>query len=130
MSLETALLLYVGFFYLCCFEAKHYVADRLFQTKYMRGKTLTGWAFVLPLTAHVMFHVGLSSVILLMTDRLNLWWLLLVEFTCHFIMDKIKSDPRLLGQFKGTQWNIHTIVLDQTVHQLTYFYMIYILLKT
>ena len=130
MNYQTALILYIGLFYLICFELKHYVADGLLQTKYMRGKTLTGWAFILPLTAHVMCHIGFTSVILIMTDRLDLWWLLLVEFACHFTMDKIKSDPRLLGQFKGTEWNLHTIILDQTIHQLTYFYMIYMLIKT
>lgn len=113
---------------LLLFEIKHYLADKTFQGAWCWGKTLVNYQWIIPLTKHVMVHIIGSFIILILLDRLDLIWLLYVEFIVHFTMDRIKSAPYMLGRFKGTKWNMHTVILDQSVHQLNYFYMVFILL--
>lgn len=110
------------------FACKHYIADKLMQYSWMRGKTYIDFKWILPLTAHVLVHIIWSLFILIIIGRLDLLWLLLVEFVIHFTMDRIKSAPYLLGKFKGTKWNTPTIVLDQSVHTLNYVYMIIVII--
>jgi hypothetical protein len=81
------------------FAVKHFLADFPFQNVYMfagKGK-LNGW--VLPLMAHCSVHASLTLLICLFF-RPQLFWLAAVDFSIHFLMDRIKSAPRLLGQFK------------------------------
>jgi len=60
-----------------------------------------GWK--LPLTAHCAVHALATFMILSVFWALTgkaLFWLALFDFTAHFIMDRIKASPKLLGKYK------------------------------
>lgn len=81
------------------FDTKHYLADFVFQNKYMLGKfNPTGW--VKPLAAHCLVHATFTLAICLVVNP-SLSWLAVVDFVVHFIMDRIKASPKLLGRFKS-----------------------------
>jgi len=92
----------------------------------MLKKVLPGWDFFLPLTVHCAVH-GLLALAILLYYTPHLWWLSLVDFVVHFIMDRIKSGPRYLGRFddksKPGYWN--AFGLDQMVHHLTSIFIIW-----
>lgn len=87
---------------LILFQFKHFLADYPLQGQYMLGKFKGGWAFVLPLTAHCAVHAALTGLIVW---PLIPWRIVLVlmcfDFLTHFLMDRIKASPRLLGRFKA-----------------------------
>lgn len=85
---------------LIVFQLKHFIADYLLQGKYMLGKfKSTGWA--LPLTSHCTVHFIFTTTIALMFVSLGKALLLgLLDFILHFIMDRIKASPNLLGKYQ------------------------------
>lgn len=85
---------------LVIFQIKHFVADYPLQGKYMLKKFLPGWDFVLPLTAHAGVHALITLVILVLIKS-NMYWLVAVDFVVHFIVDRIKASPKMLGRFKA-----------------------------
>lgn len=80
------------------FEVKHFLADYPLQREYMLGKFKPGWEFVLPLAAHCCVHAAFTLAILLYFAP-HYWYLTFVEFLIHFIMDRIKASPKMLGRF-------------------------------
>ncbi len=116
------------FILLIVFQFKHYIADFPLQREYMLRKTLPQWGFVLPLVTHCLVHAVLTLIICLFYAP-HLWWLSLVDFVVHFLMDRLKSGPRYLGRFndlkKAGFWN--TLGFDQMVHHLTHIYIIYVI---
>lgn len=115
------------------FETKHFIADWLLQTDYMFGKFKRhGW--ILPLSAHCGVHALFTLAICLLI-RPELFWLAGVDFVIHFLMDRFKASPNLLGRYKLMSdrelatasetekrhnkifWK--TLGLDQWVHSLT-----------
>lgn len=81
------------------FELKHFVCDFLLQFEYHLGKfKKTGWE--IPLASHCAVHAAFTFLIL-MAVRPEMWWLALVDFVIHFIMDRVKASPSLLGRFKS-----------------------------
>lgn len=87
---------------LVLFQLKHFLADYPLQTPYMLGKFKnTGW--VLPLATHCGVHVLFTLTIsLFYTQDLTLIsGLLILDFTVHFIMDRIKASPSLLGRYEA-----------------------------
>ena len=101
------------------FAVKHVVADFLLQTKAMvRGKERrTGW--LMPLLAHVVCHAVLTLLIVLAFVP-RLWWLAIVDFVVHLVIDRGKT---LIGLERGWSpdqtpfWWL--LGLDQCGHQLT-----------
>lgn len=98
---------------------KHVVADFLFQTGAIaRGKERRqGWLG--PLCLHALGHAGLTLALALLVAPL-LWWLALVDFAVHFVIDRAKSilGHRLgLGTDDVRFWWL--IGFDQFLHQLT-----------
>lgn len=83
---------------LIAYQLKHFVADFLLQGKYMLGKFKPGWDFVLPLSAHCGVHALLTLIIVWQTNQ-SYWWLAIVDFVVHFIMDRIKASPKMLGRY-------------------------------
>jgi len=163
---------------LVIFQVKHFVADYVLQGKYMLGKFKeTGW--VLPLSAHCFVHASFTLVIggvlsilaILFTASIlplgTILGLAAFDFVAHFIMDRIKASPKLLGRYKSiSAEKYNTLVqdvatvkktggthdieqaedllaialksnrrfwlslgLDQTVHHLTHYIIIAVLLK-
>jgi hypothetical protein len=115
---------------LIVYQIKHYLADFPLQVNYMIGKTKTGLAWVLPLAAHCAVHGGLTFLILVLWSRLDLWWLALVDFGIHFLMDRTKASPHLLGRFKPQEHYYWWVLgFDQMVHHLTHYFVIWNLVK-
>lgn len=94
------------------FTVKHFIADYPLQNSYMLRKFAPGWAWVMPLAAHAGVHFLLTAVILGAFSILahvsgmgNITWqevlaLASLDFALHFVMDRIKASPMLLGKFK------------------------------
>jgi hypothetical protein len=112
------------FFLLIAFQLKHFLADYPLQMNaYMQGKfNREGW--VMPLLSHVAVHGFFTLLICLVFVPV---WLAVVlsvaDMTIHFVMDRIKASPDLLGRYKDKDqpayWN--TLGLDQAVHHLTHY---------
>jgi hypothetical protein len=111
---------------LVIFQVKHFVADFPLQFEYMLRKTLPGWDFFAPLALHCAVHAGLTLLVILAIEP-GLWWLAVVDFVTHFLMDRAKSGPQYLGRFndntRAAYWNCFGF--DQMVHHLTGFYIIW-----
>jgi hypothetical protein len=114
------------FILLILFQIKHFVGDFPLQKLYMLQKTRSGWDFALPLASHCLVHAILCLAIILPL-RPDLWWLAILDFVVHFIMDRIKSGPKYLGRYSSYTQNgfWHALGFDQMVHHLTGFYIIY-----
>jgi len=87
------------------FQLKHFVADYPLQNEYMLGKFKGGSEWIKPLAAHCGVHGLLTFCIL---TALCPWlsfsmiiFLSLLDFVIHFIMDRIKASPNLLGHFQS-----------------------------
>lgn len=160
---------------LVIYQIKHYIADFPLQNSYMLGKfKYEGWA--LPLLAHVAVH-GLFTFIIsfgyivfkyqnrdveFMYPGILILCIIpaLFDMTIHFIMDRIKASPNLLGRFKALSANEmntllsyiptlgkegvmknfsdkfrsntlfwHSLGIDQGVHHLTHYAIIYFLVR-
>lgn len=84
------------------FQLKHFLADYLLQNEYMLGKfKKEGW--IKPLAAHCAVHAVLTSLILLIICPWLSFKLVLgltfLDFIIHFIIDRIKASPFMLGRF-------------------------------
>lgn len=94
--------MFILFCFLIVFQIKHWLADYPGQTPYMLGKFKeTGW--VRPLAAHCSVHM-------LFTFFIALGWthnfllslgLGIFDFVVHFIMDRIKASPKMLGRYQA-----------------------------
>ena len=115
------------FLLLVVYQVKHFIADFPLQREYMLQKTRPHWDFLLPLTMHCLVHAFGTLIILVAFGRADLWWLSLLDFVVHFLMDRFKSGPRYLGRFndlsKAGFWN--SLGFDQMVHHLTHIYIVY-----
>lgn len=116
-------------FILVFFEVKHYIADYPLQFPFMvDGKAKMGLKWVYPLTLHCLIH-SLFTLLLALFINPTLWWVFLVDFVSHFVMDRIKSSPVLLGKWRPSQrafWI--TLGFDQMVHHLVQLWIVWRLL--
>jgi hypothetical protein len=92
------------FILLILFQVKHFLADYPLQNNFMLGKFKPGWDFILPLVAHSGVHALFTLVICLFIAP-HFWYLALVDFVVHFVMDRIKAGPKYLGRFKALSAN-------------------------
>lgn len=113
---------------LIIYQFKHYIADFPLQREYMLRKTKPNWDFLLPLTLHCLVH-AVGTLLVCLFFQPSLWWLALIDFSVHFLVDRIKSGPRYLGRFndlsKSGFWNV--LGIDQMAHHLTHIYIIYVI---
>lgn len=107
---------------LVLFQIKHFLCDFPLQGKYMLQKFKPGWGFVLPLAAHAGVHAALT---LLICRLIEAPWLLALQlagfdFTAHFLIDRVKASPKMLGRYtpenKYFWWALGA---DQALHHLT-----------
>ena len=108
-------------FWMVIFAIKHVIADFILQTSWMAtGKDAkTGWA--LPLLVHCAIHGALAIAILLALAP-RFWFLGLVDFVLHIILDRAKGF--CVSTFNVTmdhQWFWWLIGIDQALHHLTGF---------
>lgn len=144
---------------LIIYQLKHFIADYLLQGKYMLGKFKSGWDFFFPLFIHADVHALFTFVIALFINPAIAVELALTDAIVHFMMDRIKAGPKYLGKYKSLSademmenvkelegTNIlrqliakekikHNVIfwwslgLDQMVHHLTHYYLIFRMLN-
>lgn len=120
-ALSTSVAIGAVSFWMVVFAIKHVIGDFILQTSWMAmGKdSRTGWA--LPLLAHCAVH-GALSVGLLLVLAPRFWWLGLVDFAIHLVIDRAKGF--CVATFHVTpdhQWFWWLIGIDQALHHLTGF---------
>jgi hypothetical protein len=109
-------------FWMVVLAIKHVIADFVLQTSWIAtGKDAkTGWA--LPLLVHCAIHGALALAILLALAP-RLWFLAIVDFVVHLIIDRAKGF--CVSNFNVTQqesqWFWWLIGIDQALHHLTGF---------
>lgn len=111
---------------LIAFQLKHFICDYLLQIQYMLGKMKeNGW--VLPLASHALVHaLGTAGLIWYFTQELWLTvGLAILDFILHFVIDRIKASPKLLGRFNPQQSRFWWVLgLDQMMHHLVHYFII------
>jgi Protein of unknown function (DUF3307) len=108
-------------FWMIILAIKHVMADFVLQTSWMAtGKDAKkGWA--LPLLVHCAIH-GVLAIAILLVLAPRLWFLGLVDFVLHLIIDRAKGF--CVATFNVTQeshWFWWLIGIDQALHHLTNF---------
>jgi len=116
---------------LLAFQLKHWTCDFLLQNYYMLGKFNRDWSFVLPLLVHSAVHAVGSLLICLVIDY-SVWWLCLIDLATHFVIDRIKASPRMLGRYTDHMdvrywWALGA---DQMAHQFVYIGIVFQLAKS
>ncbi len=113
------------------FQIKHFIADYPLQLPYMIiNKVRPGWGFLMPLATHCFVHSMFTLAICLYVNP-AFWYLALLDFAVHFVMDRVKAGPRYLGRFNDLHRSPFWIALgfDQMVHHLTHLYIIWVLVQ-
>jgi len=102
------------------FAVKQLAADFLLQTTWMaHGKDRTS-AWILPLCAHTGLH-GLGTLLIVLPVRPALWWLALVDFAVHTVIDRGKGLISQRTQFPVADARFWWLIgLDQFLHQATH----------
>lgn len=141
---------------LLIYQIKHFLADFPLQTPYMLGKFKSGTEWIPPLLAHAGMHgfftLMIATAFLFDKPWGISWGLAFVDFAVHFVVDRIKASPVLLGRYKALSANdflnlkyLPTCVQetklksnrffwwslgwDQMMHHLTHYYIIYRILS-
>ena len=113
---------------LIVFQIKHFICDFPLQGKFMLGKFKPGWDFVLPLAAHSGVQ-ALGTLLVTLLFAPELCFLAPIDFTLHFIIDRLKADKRLLGRWNPQQpyfwW---ALGFDQCLHHITHYGFILVIL--
>lgn len=101
---------------LIIYQVKHFLADYPLQSGFMLKKFLPGWDFFFPLVAHCAVHAAMTLGIVMWWNP-ALWWLALVDFGVHFVMDRIKAGPKYLGRYKALSGKEYVALLDKKTNQ-------------
>jgi hypothetical protein len=89
------------FVLLVIFQIKHFLADYPLQTPYMLKKFLGGRDWIMPLACHAGVHALFTLLIALAVKPEVAFLVAGLDFTLHFIMDRIKASPNMLGKYKA-----------------------------
>lgn len=124
MNINAELLLWL----LILFQVKHFFADFVFQNVWMLQKARPGWDFVPPLAIHCGIH-GATTLIVVLFVNPSFWWLAVLDFVIHFVMDRFKAGPRYLGRYTDVRSKAFWISFgfDQMIHHLTHIYICWVL---
>lgn len=142
------------FLLLFIYQLKHFICDYPLQNEFMLGKFKKFPDFIIPLLAHAGVH-GLATFLisLFFVSPLVALGLGLFDLVVHFVVDRIKADPKLLGRFKSltsedylylqsqqpvtqsaakrlksNKYFWFSLGADQALHHLTHYVIIYFLL--
>lgn len=123
-------LIFLLFLYLS-FRAKHFICDFLLQADWMavnKGKPgMEGYQALIP---HISIH-AIGTLIIVLIFAPALWWLSIVDFVLHGIVDRVKG---VVGHKK--KWGIDNKVfwwvfgLDQEMHNLTHLLYVVVIFMT
>lgn len=118
------------FILLILFQLKHFIADYPLQGQYMLGKFKSGTEWILPLTAHSSVHAIGTFIISILFVPFNIALSLAVlDFGLHFVMDRIKASPNILGRFSmDNKYFWWSLGFDQMFHHLTHYLIVFIIL--
>ena len=120
------------FILLIAFQLKHFLCDFPLQGKYMLGKFSRDPLVWSPaLTAHAAVHwFGTSLIVYMFTVRVDVAFLVgACDFAVHFVVDRIKASPNLLGRWKpDNKFFWWALGADQAAHHLTHYAIIAYLL--
>ncbi len=120
---------------LVCFQLKHFLCDYPLQSQYMLGKAKTGLGWIGPLSLHAYIHAVFTFIICVIflgnhpdgnSASYLSFCLLVFDFAVHFIQDRVKASPNILGRWtpdKPYFW--WALGQDQMVHHLTHYFIIY-----
>jgi len=114
------------FILLIIFQIKHFLADFPMQGKYMLGKFKLGFDWIAPLGAHCLVHALFTALIVFWyLPPKDYWYLPVIDFVIHFIQDRIKASPNILGRWKpDNKYFWWALGQDQMVHHLTHYWII------
>ncbi|SDN69235.1 Protein of unknown function [Methylobacterium phyllostachyos] len=102
------------------FAVKQLAADFLLQSAWMAHGKDRASAWILPLCAHTGLH-GLGTLLIVLPVKPALWWLALVDFAVHTVIDRGKG---LIGQrthFPPTDTRFWWLIgIDQFLHHVTH----------
>lgn len=91
---------------LIIYQIKHFVADYLLQGQYMLGKFKPYPHYILPLLAHTLVHGVFTFMIAVwLVSPLAALALGLLDLGIHFLVDRVKASPELLGRFTALSKN-------------------------
>jgi len=102
------------FILLIVFQIKHLLADYLLQNEYMLGKfKQRGW--IMPLAAHSAVHGAFTMAIVYVysSDLTLSIGLSGLDMALHFIMDRVKASPNLLGKYKAIDRREYLALTDE-----------------
>ena len=111
----------IVFLLLVIYQIKHFLADYPLQGKYMLGKFKGGTDWVAPLLAHACVHGAFTLLIASAFHCGYAPYLAVLDATLHFIMDRIKASPNMLGRFKALSANEMREILYEQEHYIKKF---------
>jgi hypothetical protein len=104
------------FFLLVLYQVKHFICDYPLQGRYMLGKFLPYPDFIKPLLAHAAVHGVATLAIALFYKSFGLAICLgLLDMGVHFMVDRIKASPGLLGRFKPLSASSYKMALNMSL---------------
>lgn len=124
---------------LIVFQVKHFIIDYIVQFSRpdsMKKFESTGWVW--PLFKHANDH-GMASAFIVSTVlyAIGTAWLPLIvlslgaylfDLIVHFIMDRIKASPNMLGKYHYPDKEyFYSLAVDQSVHHVTHYVIIMVL---
>ena len=122
---------YILLYLYLAFRLKHFACDFLFQADWMalnKGKPgIEGYKALIP---HAAIH-ALGTLIVVLAFAPSLWWLSILDFFIHGLVDRIKGT---IGYKK--QWQTDNKIfwwvfgLDQEMHNLTHMLYVVIIFMT
>ena len=109
------------------FRCKQFICDFLLQTDWMAlNKGKPGWGGYKPLLSHAAVH-GAGTVLIMLLLVPQFWWLGLVDFIVHGLVDRLKGIYSFQkGWTYKDRWFWWSFGLDQEAHNFTH--LVYILL--
>lgn len=91
----------VVFILLVLYQIKHFLCDFPLQTPYILGKFKKYPDFIKPLLAHAAMHGFATFLIALLFKPEKALFVAAFDMCTHFVVDRIKASPDLLGRFKA-----------------------------
>lgn len=110
------------FVLLVVYQVKHFLADYPLQTPYMLKKFSPGLEYLKPLAAHAGVHAIFTCVVAILTSfwipvsLMTIIAVTLFDFTIHFVMDRIKASPKMLGRYKALASNDFKAVANHAAY--------------
>lgn len=86
---------------LVIYQLKHFVCDYPLQGKFMLGKFKPFPDCLLPLVAHAGVHGVATFLIASAFSSKSAFWLALLDFTVHGVVDYLKANPGLGGRWSA-----------------------------